>query len=257
MESREYELIIYIGIAEYSQDLKGYIEMEQLKALDKHINKNMFYTRLCRSIETIANKFNTRLQRDLEVFKRFTEMDRQAPEGQKLDYPKELPTIYSFGFPLVSLTGGKYFSQVYFNDIEAFAKAIDEINNTIQPTKQVQANTDNSNTIEFQPKLFKDLFIKPELIDKCLNLLRETDKPCINDEGKYLRNKGAFVVWFIALQDKKMFNQSFTNDIERAETLNFNFEDLNISESLFRQPNRRATDSYKKHFEVEISAKKH
>jgi hypothetical protein len=109
----------------------------------------------------------------------------------------------------------------------------------------------------FKPKLFKDLFYKPEIIDKCLNLLRETDKPCINEEKKYLRNKGAFIVWFNALEYKKIFNFSFCNDIERAETLNINFEGLNISESLFRQGNKRATENYKDYFESAIAAIKH
>ncbi len=122
---------------------------------------------------------------------------------------------------------------------------------------QTETKTDKIKAPVFKPKLFKDLLNKPELIDKCLNLLRETDKPCISDEDKYLRNKGVFVIWFIALQDKKMFNQIFTNDFERAETLNFNFEGLRISESLFRQKNKRATENYKKHFELEISAIKH
>lgn len=155
MEASEYELIIYIGIAEYSQDLKGYIEMEQLKALDKHINKKMFYTRLCLSIETIVNKYNNRLQRDLANHARHMEMDRQAPEGQKFGFPTELPTIYNFAFPLFTLTGGKYTGEVYFNDIEAFAKAI-EANSIELPPQKSECETDQETENNFTLSTIED-----------------------------------------------------------------------------------------------------
>jgi len=110
---------------------------------------------------------------------------------------------------------------------------------------------------EFKPKLFKDLFKKEEIIDKCLNLLKETVKPCIDDENKFLRNKGAFVVWFYALEYKQIFNTHFCNDVQRAKTLEYNFNGLTISNSLFRADNIRATNLYKDFFEKEISAIKH
>jgi hypothetical protein len=111
--------------------------------------------------------------------------------------------------------------------------------------------------LPFAPKPFNELFDNPALINDCLALLKTTDKPCINDENQFLRNKGAFVVWLNALEKKKMFKFIFSNDAERAATLKYNFDSLDISESLFRQPNTRATDRYKNHFENEISAMKH
>ena len=106
---------------------------------------------------------------------------------------------------------------------------------------------------DFKPKLFKDLFYKPEIIDKCLNLLRETDKPCITEDNKFMRNKGAFIIWFNALEKYKIFKISFKNEKERVKTLNFNFEGLNVSNSLYRQQNVKATKNYKTIFEREIN----
>lgn len=108
----------------------------------------------------------------------------------------------------------------------------------------------------FISRKFIELFAGTILIDSCLDLLRETDKPCINDENGFIRNKGVFVIWFNALEAKRMFNYSFKNDEERAATLNKNFTGLNISASIFRYENKRAKE-YKNHFESEISALKH
>lgn len=109
----------------------------------------------------------------------------------------------------------------------------------------------------FLPKRFDELFINPALINECFGLLRETEKPCINDENGFIKNKGVFIVWFNTLEVKRMLNYSFKNDKERAETLNKNFTGLNISESLFRHENKRAKELYKSYFESEISALKH
>ncbi len=123
-----------------------------------------------------------------------------------------------------------------------------------QDKLEQQTVTKQRNRIEFTPKQFNDLFNNHALVNVCLNLLRETEKPCINDENEYLRNKGVFIVWFYALERKKIFNYTFANDNERADTLNHNFPKLNISASLFRQSNERAKSRYQNHFENEIAA---
>ncbi len=63
-------------------------------------------------------------------------------------------------------------------------------------------------------------------------------------------------MWLKVLEYKCVLKNSFKNDSERAETLNYNFDGLNISESLFRQENKRAKE-YKTHFQNEIAAIKH
>ncbi len=127
----------------------------------------------------------------------------------------------------------------------------------ITPPQQAETKTEPGNKNikpEFVPKPFHELLINPTLLDACLTLLKNSDKPCINDANEYLRNKGVFIIWFNAMERKKMFNQTFANDKERTATLNYNFYNLNVSESLFRQDNIRATERYKTAFENEIAA---
>lgn len=109
---------------------------------------------------------------------------------------------------------------------------------------------------DFTPLLFKDLFVNPALIEGSLDLLRKTEKPCINDELVFIRDKGVFVVWFNAMERRTMFTISFQNDKQRAQTLNINFKNLNISSSSFKNISSKATDNYKKDFENAIAALK-
>ncbi len=122
---------------------------------------------------------------------------------------------------------------------------------------QPETKKPTASLIMLKPLKFSELFINPQIINDCINLLKETDKPCVNEDNEFIRNKGAFVVWFNALEQKKVFNSSFINDIERAKTLNYNFKGLGVSGSLFRQGNKRASENYKTHFENEIATIKH
>lgn len=157
-----------------------------------------------------------------------------------------------------------HFNETISNDLLSSFEILNETLKEIAPLIQDKTTNTQPNKEQkieapvFEPKLFKDLFNKPEIIDKCLSLLRETEPPCINEDNQFIgKNKGIFIVWFIALQHKKVFNFTFTNDVERAATLKYNFEGLNISESLFRQPNKRAKEIYQNYFNNEIAAIKH
>ncbi len=123
--------------------------------------------------------------------------------------------------------------------------------------KQKKSRKGQDTEKTFIPKRFDELFRSPELINDCLKLLKEMDQPAINDENGFIENKGVLIVWLNTLEVKNMFNYSFKNDKERAETLKINFKGLNISASLFRQKNKRPKEMYKSHFESEISALKH
>ncbi|MGN6264763.1 MAG: hypothetical protein ACTHM5_03775 [Ginsengibacter sp.] len=109
----------------------------------------------------------------------------------------------------------------------------------------------------FIPPNFTELFTNPALVDRCIELLREADKPHINDRNEFLSHKGAFVVWFRSLEKKGLLNYSFLNDFERAATLNKNFKGLNISASSFKNVSKKALDNDKDYFETGISVLKH
>lgn len=129
---------------------------------------------------------------------------------------------------------------------------IDEIKNN--PTKERKSNSTKN---EFVPKIFAEIFKVPNQLNDCLNLLRQGDNRFINEANEVINaksNKGVFIVWLKAIEYKALLNYSFSNDNERAATLNHNFKGLNISPSLFRQPNQRAKENFKSFFEAEIAA---
>lgn len=158
-------------------------------------------------------------------------------------------------YPIINAAGNRE-ARVYGRYFLFYEYLIQELSK-IQPVAPSETKEKEELKLEFVPKLFSELFRNVALLNDCLELLKTTDKPCIGDENNYIRNKGVFVVWFNVLESKKIFNCTFSNDAERAMTLNFNFQSLNVSASLFRQSNKRATENCKTYFENEIAALKH
>jgi hypothetical protein len=160
-------------------------------------------------------------------------------------------TFYDYG----------YFSGIVFKVDELkikYANLFEDFGNCklFQLYRPIENKKNLESKPEFITKEFHEIFNTPSLVDECLDLLRNTESPCINDERGFIKNKGAFVIWFNALESKKMFNCNFKNDAERAAILNHNFSNLNISQSLFGKENKRAKENYKTHFETEIAALK-
>ena len=127
MEANEYLKILYTGIVDNSEYLESYIRREQLKAEANHVNKNEFISRLNKAIKTIINEFKNKESMLLAEHYRRMEKDRLAPEGYKYDYPKEIPTVYSFGLPLLKYTSGQYKGELTFVQVEAFFIALKNI----------------------------------------------------------------------------------------------------------------------------------
>lgn len=99
---------------------------------------------------------------------------------------------------------------------------------------------------------FDDLFKNPHLVNEFIQLLRETDSPCIGEGFNFLRNKGMFVVWFRALDYREKTKIRIT-DNEKMRFLNERFEGLEIKGSTFRNPGVNAID-YEKTFRDLIGA---
>lgn len=143
---------------------------------------------------------------------------------------------------------------VIFSNNSVFAPLFQQYFKSLPP-EQMERKDKQAST--FIPQPFSGIFIDSSLVNDCLTLLKSTDKPCVSDENDFLNNKGVFIIWLNVLEYKKLLKITFKNDIERSETLNFNFKGLDISASLFRHNNQRAKERYKSHFEAEISAIKH
>lgn len=202
-------------------------------------------------IEQAAEKFREHCA-SIEIFRyNLMSIYFDGGGGKLIRFNK--PLLHSFGW-------NSSLSQV----CQSVINFIDKFNLNIPESFQT-GNESPKNIIEIKelnnkvekirkgPQKFEDLFVNPLLVPDCIDLLKNLDKPCINDANEFLREKGFFVVWLSALEHKKMLNYTFTNDEERAETLNYNFPNLNIKPSTFRSNNTKAR-SYKSHFETEISA---
>lgn len=105
----------------------------------------------------------------------------------------------------------------------------------------------------FKPQSFNDIFVNPNHVSECLQLLKEPETPVIDEDNKFITNKGALVVWLQQLELKGMFKENFANDPHRAKTLMFNFKDLKISDGMFRRENKRANEDYKNYFAAQLS----
>jgi hypothetical protein len=102
------------------------------------------------------------------------------------------------------------------------------------------------------PETIDELFLHPELAEECIQLLRETDPPTINEGYQFIgKNKGIMKVWYDALKYKGLLKAPFQSDQIIVQLLMKKFEGLTIDASLLRKPNLRAMD-YKADFESEL-----
>ena len=109
-------------------------------------------------------------------------------------------------------------------------------------------------------KSFDDLF-KEEYktkIEDFIAILRETEKPCINEGYDYnatYRQKAVFFVWFDALVYKQIIHRDVTDRNEIARLLNQKFTGLDVSGSLYSNDSMtNAREVHKDYFEAQITA---
>lgn len=103
-----------------------------------------------------------------------------------------------------------------------------------------------------EPESFDDLFIRKELIDDCIQLLREAD--AINEGNQYIgKSKGVIKVWYDALKNKQFLKTPLPSDTVVIALLQKKFKGFTVDESSFRKANIRAVNAFKKHFELELS----
>lgn len=103
---------------------------------------------------------------------------------------------------------------------------------------------------------FNDLFKNKSLIEPCINLLRELEKPMINDKDEYIggeRSKSVLSVWVNEIQRKGWMER--VSDKTLAILLNKKFPNLNLYEdgSAFSKISPRA-EAVRNEIQVFISA---
>jgi len=93
-------------------------------------------------------------------------------------------------------------------------------------------------------KNLKELFIDPELLHPCIDVLKEVFPNLIDGSNNFLKGlKAAFVLWIECLRDKPFIRQ-ITDEHTLAKLLNEYFKGLDISADYFRKTDlgKRAED---------------
>lgn len=103
------------------------------------------------------------------------------------------------------------------------------------------------------PTSFKEVFTKIDLMEPCLNILRNAEPPLISDENNFIGSlKGALVLWLELLQKNDIIKK-FNNDRKVYPTIFENeFTGLTIHDSTFATTSTRARENYDKYFQNEI-----
>lgn len=95
----------------------------------------------------------------------------------------------------------------------------------------MEINEGRAEILKNKPQRFEELFRKPELAEKCLNVLRELSKPVIDKHYTYIgNNKGVIPEWVSALK-KNGDNPLMLHfqDIDYKNVLNKKIINLNLS----------------------------
>ena len=109
----------------------------------------------------------------------------------------------------------------------------------------------------FAPKLFKDIFKNPKIINECLELLRETEPATIDEFDKFLKNRTNIIRWFLAVEQKALLNVNLKTYNQKKLTLQHNFKNLEFDDTLFSGKKIYSNSNVRytvEHFKSEISS---
>ena len=176
----------------------------------------------------------------------------------KLDVEKDMWNEYLFN-DLEAARGRRGLNARFTNFQFAFFAG--QVSNFIarevlnEPERSLPAKPEKTNYISFDD-LFKEEY--KSNIELFIQLLREIDKPCLDEGYNYnnaYKQKSVFYVWYNALVYKQIIFGDVVDRVEIARLLNGKFNGLNVSPSLYSNLNStNATENYKDFFDSQIAA---
>ncbi|MGB3586100.1 MAG: hypothetical protein WBA23_06150 [Tunicatimonas sp.] len=116
--------------------------------------------------------------------------------------------------------------------------------------------TDKYLSSESEINTFDDLFIDMDLIEPCIQILRDVDPPLIGEKYNFIgrrNSKSALCIWMEELYMKDLIG--YANDEHKAKLLNQKFSGLEMTKdgSLFRKTSKTNEEKYKDQIKVLIS----
>jgi hypothetical protein len=104
---------------------------------------------------------------------------------------------------------------------------------------------------------FEQLFKSPEIMQKCIDVLKVVDPPIINNKEQYIgRSKGAICIWTEEINRRGLFEVKVDDKI-RTALINNKIKQLSIEESNFRKEHKRAREKYGLEFKQKLSQISH
>ncbi|WP_017732528.1 hypothetical protein [Nafulsella turpanensis] len=133
--------------------------------------------------------------------------------------------------------------------IKALNKFFDEHDSSAKRVKKSNVDLE-----EATPKSLKELFIKPEFVGKCIDILKEVVPNLIDGNNNYLKApKAAFVLWVEELR-RRPFIKPIKDEFIIAKLLNSYFLGLNIDPTYFRKADLgKRTESKRLEMQIKLS----
>lgn len=248
----------------------------QLSTLTKHKATGVIYYD---GIQYIKDALKKAYKRTLFIYDDFGELFRYAVRYELISgievtqvgtesYLLKLNT-YNFEFNrwLQEIKGWDYGNEKQYNEYlnkETFKEFLNykqeqeqQRQNEIEAEKQSWAvetpQQTETKTKQETPKTFEELFYNTDLVDPCIDILKELDPPLIDTDCNYIgKLKGVFCVWIDEMQrqgivkhysDRKIFASLIPQKIKR----------FSIDESMFGKYQSKAENLYRTDIKTKVS----
>ena len=179
MTEVNYTHILLDAIYEHSKFSSEYIIRECIKAKDKHINKEEFYSSLLEVVKFFENEINDIYASNLNRYFICLNEDTLLPEKNKTYYPK--PELKGIGIPLFTHYN-KYTGPIFIDDLIKIKSIIQDVSigNNVNKIKNISApiiglfcDIINNSGIIIQGELYKKSYC--DIVMKKFNINANPD----------------------------------------------------------------------------------
>lgn len=108
---------------------------------------------------------------------------------------------------------------------------------------------------EEAPKIFDELFYNTELVDPCIDILKELDPPLIDTDCNYIgKLKGVFCVWIDEMQRQGIVKSNYQEERKLlASLIPQKIKRFSIDESMFGKYHTKAEKNYRTDIKTKVS----
>lgn len=127
-------------------------------------------------------------------------------------------------------------------------------NNLFAPLFQEHLKNKSRQSTKVEQSLtFEDMFKFPELIQDCIDVLKQVEPPILNDDEKYIgKLKSSFCVWIDILLRKGLI-KTYSDRSIYSKLISEKFTPFSIDESMFGKYHKRANYLYQLEFDTLLS----